>query len=245
MEKIVVANMKMNMTASEIDEYLKVINKKISNENVVICPTNIYIPYFLKQNYSVGIQNVFFKNSGTFTGEVSPKQAKSLGIKYAIIGHSERRMYFDETDDFINKKVIEALDNKLKVILCIGESLEEKNLLKTDKILKKQLINGLKNVKVEDLENVIIAYEPIWSISDGVNPSLIPTNDIIEKTIFYIKSIVLSEFDVNDINVLYGGSVNDKNIKELDKICNISGYLVGGASLDPKKLLGVIKEVYK
>lgn len=239
MGKIVVANLKMNMMASSIDSYLNYINKKIETEDFIVCPTSIYVPYFLNKKYSVGIQNVFFKNEGAYTGEVSARQARSLGIKYTIIGHSERRTYFDESETDINKKVLQALNNNLKVIFCVGETLEEKNLLKTDKVLKRQLTYGLKNIKIEDLENIYIAYEPVWSIGSGN----VLDNETIEKIVYYIKSIVMSMYDINDVNVLYGGSVDDKNIKILNKIKNISGFLVGSASLDPKKITNIVKEV--
>ena len=153
--KLVIANHKMNMEAKELNDYLKEL-EKINNKNVVICPTSIYIPYFLKKGFEVGIQNTFMHSNGAYTGEVSPKQAKSLGVNYTILGHSERRSCLEESDTFINKKVLEALNNKLKVVLCIGETLEERNMLKTDKILKRQVINGLRNV--ENIDNVIIAY---------------------------------------------------------------------------------------
>lgn len=236
MEKIVAANMKMNMTAYEVNEYLKVINEKVNSDNVILCPTSIYIPYFLKQNYQVGIQNVFFQESGAYTGEVSPLQARSLGINYAIIGHSERRTYFDEKDADINNKVLSCIKNGLKVILCVGETKEEKDLLKTEKVLKKQLTTDLKNLELKDLENIVIAYEPLWSIGSG----LTPTNEEILSTVYFIKSTIMGMYDITDIKVLYGGSVNEKNIDLLNQIENVNGFLVGGASLNPDKILKII-----
>lgn len=236
MEKIVAANMKMNMTAYEVNEYLKVINEKVNSDNVILCPTSIYLPYFLKQNYQVGIQNVFFQESGAYTGEVSPLQAKSLGIDYAIIGHSERRTYFDEKDTDINNKIISCIKNGLKVILCVGETKEEKDLLKTEKVLKKQLTTDLKNLELKDLENIVIAYEPLWSIGSG----LTPTNEEILSTVYFIKSTIMGMYDITDVKVLYGGSVNEKNIDLLNQIENVNGFLVGGASLNPDKILKII-----
>lgn len=235
--KLIVGNMKMNMLTHEIGEYLKQINDKINSDQVVICPTSIYVPYFLKHDYRVGIQNSFFRSSGAYTGEISPMQAASMGIQYVIIGHSERRTYFQETDSTINKKIIEALKYDLKVILCIGETLEEKNLLKTARILKRQLLNDLRNLDPDKLENVIVAYEPIWSIGTSV----LPSNKDIKETALYIKGIVEGIYNGFEIPVLYGGSVNEKNIEELNKIKEIDGFLVGGASTDPKKFLKIIE----
>ena len=203
--KIIIANHKMNMDAKEISTYLSELGK-IDTKNVVICPTSIYIPYFLKKKFKVGIQNTFIHESGSYTGEVSPKQARSLGVSYTILGHSERRIYLDETDTFINKKVLEALANGLKVILCIGETLEEKNMLKTDRILKRQVINALRDVELVD--NVIIAYEPIWAIGTGI----VPSNKEISSTISYIKTIIDNLYHDNDVKIIYGGSVTEKNI---------------------------------
>ena len=234
--KLIIANHKMNMDAKEVNNYLKELGK-IDNKNVVICPTTIYIPYFLKKKYKVGIQNTFIHENGSYTGEVSPKQAKSLGVSYTILGHSERRTYLDESDTFINKKVLEALKNKLKVILCIGETLEERNMLKTDKILKRQIINALRDV--DQVNNVIVAYEPVWAIGTGI----VPTNKEISSTISYIKTIIDNLYPDNNVKIIYGGSVTEKNIKSLNKIKEVNGFLVGGASLDTKKLLKIIEVV--
>lgn len=238
MNKIIVANMKMNLNIEEISNYLKKINANVNSENVVFCPTSIYLPYFLKNNYKIGIQNIYSKNSGAYTGEVSPSQAASLGIHYALIGHSERRLYFKEDDILIKDKVLEAIKNNLKVILCIGETLEEKNLLKTTKVLKRQIVNVIRELDREMLDNLIIAYEPVWAIGSG----LIPTNDDIEKISEYIKMVVNDTKGYLDIDVLYGGSVNEKNIDELNKLKNISGFLIGGASNDPEKIIDIINK---
>jgi triosephosphate isomerase len=238
-KKIVVGNLKMNMTVDEISTYLKEVNSKIYSPRVIICPTSIYIPYFLKHRYKVGVQNVFFRSSGAYTGEISPEQVSSMGVNYVIIGHSERRMYFDENDTTINKKIHEAVKHNLKVIVCIGETSEEKNLLKTDRVLKRQLMNGLKGLDETMFDNIIIAYEPVWAIGTNV----VPTSKEIKDTVDYIKMIVNNIYNGFNVNVLYGGSVNDKNIKELNKIENLGGFLVGGASNNAEKFLKIIEEV--
>lgn len=234
--KLIIANHKMNMDANELSIYLQELGQ-INNKNVVICPTSIYIPYFLKKKYKVGIQNTFIHKSGSYTGEVSPTQAKSLGVSYTILGHSERRTYFDETDTLINKKAIEALQAGLKVVICVGETLEEKNMLRTDRVLKRQVINSLRDI--EKIDDVIIAYEPIWAIGTGV----VPTNNEIASTISYIKTIIDNLYPNNNVKIVYGGSVNEKNIKELNKIKEVEGFLVGGASLNTKAFLKIIEVV--
>lgn len=231
MKKIIIGNLKNYMKSSEVAEYLKKIDL-IEDKNVIICPSNIYIPYFLKKGYSVGIQNINGLTK-TCTGEITPEQAKSLGITYTIVGHSERRINLKETDSDINNKILEANKYNMKIILCIGETLEEKNMLKTSQVLKKQIINDLKNT---NLKNIVIAYEPIWAI--GTNK--IPTIKDISLTVEYIKDIVKKNFDT-DIKVLYGGSVNSTNINEI--ITNVDGVLIGKASTDPKEFLKIIEVV--
>lgn len=230
---LVVANLKMNMLVNDIAIYLKKINK-LENNNLVICPTSIYTPYFLKQKYKVGLQNVYFESEGSYTGEISPLQASKMGVEFAIVGHSERRIYFGEDDLDINKKVLACLKNNLKVIICIGETNEEKDMLKTSKVLKRQIMYALRDV--EDFKNVYIAYEPVWSI--GTN--IIPTSKDLSSAIDYIKNIVYKNFNTTDIKVLYGGSVNEENIKELKEINNLDGFLIGKASCNADKLINIL-----
>ncbi len=237
--KVVVANHKMNLTVREISDYLKKISK-INNKNVIICPTSIYAPYFLQNGYSVGLQNISYKEKGAYTGEISPVQASSMGISYAIVGHSERRELFDEKDYEVHAKVINALDNNMGVILCVGETDEEKDMLRTEYILKKEIRNALKDIKKEDECKIMIAYEPIWSIGSGK----LPKNKEIEEIVVYIKE-VLKKLGLSNIRILYGGSVNEKNIKELKKLKGIDGFLVGGSSLDPDKFLKIVEVAVK
>ena len=228
MEKIVVANMKMNLHMDDINNYLNEF-KKYDTSGLIFCPPSIYLPYFLNNNYEVGIQNYASYKNGAYTGEISASQVKSMNINYAIIGHSERREYFNETDNIINEKIKLGLENNLKIILCIGEALEHKQNNQTNEVLKKQIINGLKDI--QDINSIVIAYEPIWSIGTG----LIPTNDEIYNTTNFIKEEINKLYN-KDVMVLYGGSVNDDNINVLNEIDNLSGFLVGGASLKPDKL---------
>ena len=238
-KRIVVGNLKTNMDVEDVSRYLQVINKEVINPEVIICPTSIFIPYFLKQRYSVGLQNIFIDEDGPYTGEITPIQAVSMGIKYTLIGHSERRIHLNETDELINKKIIAAVKNNMYVILCVGETLEEKEMLKTDMVLRRQLVNALNGLTIDMLHNVTIAYEPVWSIGTNVVPGV---KDI-ERTANYIRTIIHQTRGYKNMRVIYGGSVNEKNIKELNQIKNISGFLVGGASNVPSRFLEIINEV--
>ena len=218
---IVVANLKAYMTYKDILKY----KDNIPN-NVIVCPSNLHIPFFLNHKYKVGIQDISIYDTGAHTGEICASQVKELGVEYAIIGHSERRS--KETDDEINKKVLKALENNLKVILCIGENKDEN---KNEKI-EYQILNDLKNVS--NLDNVIIAYEPVWCIGTGITP----TNEQIEETIKFIQSIFQKSFTTS-AKILYGGSVDKNNINTLKKI-NLSGFLIGKASTDYEHLKEIV-----
>lgn len=230
---LVVANLKSSLLAKDLVPYLNTINE-CKEKNLVICPTSIYVPYFLKHNYQVGLQNIFYDDVSC-TGEITAKQASSIGISYVIVGHSDRRKNFNETEGDINKKIKNCLDSGLKVILCVGESLEEKNMMKTSRVLKRQLMSDLRGIN--ELDNVYIAYEPIWAI--GTNK--IPSNQDIKEVSKYIKEIVLETNNYQDIKVLYGGSVDENNIELIKKVPNICGVLIGHNSLDVKKLLKIVE----
>lgn len=237
-KKIIIGNQKMYMSVNDISEFLKETTGKITSSRVIICPSSIYIPYFLKHRYSVGVQNINPNDQGQYTGEISAKQANEMGIKYGIVGHSERRKYFDEDNDTVNSKVHALLRNNVIPILCIGETSEEKNLLKTNKVLKSELVSCLKDIKTEDFENIIIAYEPIWAI--GTNR--IPTVTEIKNNVKYIKDLVKQIFNC-DVKVVYGGSVNENNIEKLNRIDLLDGFLVGGSSTKASEFLKIIEVV--
>ncbi len=225
MAKIVVANLKMNLKLDEIKNYVNKV-KGINDQNFIISPTSIYIPYFLNHNYQVAVQNCYFEKEGAFTGEIGIDQIKSLAINYVIIGHSERRAYFNEDDLMIKKKVDAALKENLKVILCVGENLVERENKETLLKLKKQI-----NI-LEKTENIIIAYEPIWAIGTGIEAK---SDDIFEAVTF-IKTLV-------DVPVLYGGSVNINNIEMLNKIDNVDGFLVGTAAKNVEEMIEILRVV--
>ena len=234
---LIVGNLKATMQIGDVANYLQKI-KEIDNKNVVICPSSIYLPYFLKQKYNVGIQNVFFKG-GNYTGEISPLQVANMGVKYVMLGHSDRRIYFDEKDTDINKKILECLKYNLKVILCVGETNEDKSMLRTTKVLKKQLLYGLRNI--ENFDNIYVAYEPIWAVGTEASASI---KDI-EQAVLFIKDLVRTQFKVEDIKVLYGGSITSKNIKEIKQVNNLAGIVVGKSSIDADEFLKIIEEVEK
>ena len=219
MEKMIVANHKMNLTVDDIEAYIDVI--KNTSLNVVIAPTSIYIPYFVKNGIKVAMQNIYFENSGNFTGEVSPLQAKKMGVSYVMIGHSERRRIFNESDSDVNKKVKACLENDLEVILCIGDNIGENY----KEVIHRQITLGLEGIDKE----VIISYEPVYAI--GTN--IIPSKEELKEITQYIKG----HFDY-DVKVLYGGSVNKETIGDL-KMDEIDGYLIGSASLNPKEFLEI------
>ncbi len=228
MKKLIVANLKMNFTKDEMFEYLNDIKYKISNIfEVVICPTPLYLYMLKASEYKLGAQNVFYVNKGSYTGEVSPSQLKSLGVSYVIIGHSERKINFNEDDILISKKVVATLSENIKPIICIGETMEEKQMKKTPLVLKNQLLIALKDVSADTLSEVVIAYEPIWAVGSGKTPLI----SEIEDAITYIKDTVMKHYDI-PVKVLYGGSIDKKNIKKIMEINNIDGALIGSSALD-------------
>ena len=215
-------------------------SKKYRNHKIIYCPPYTLLKTFYnkikKSNISIGAQNCDYRsNYGAFTGSINAKLIKSTGAKYIIIGHSENRIN-GETDSIINKKIHSALKENLKVIFCIGEKLSEKRKKTTYNVLKKQLNNGLKGVK--KFENVIVAYEPVWSIGTGI----IPKNSELSRNINNIKKILSKLKKSINIKILYGGSVNPKNAKDLAQIKDINGFIVGGASLNAKKFIDIIKK---
>ena len=236
MKKIIALNLKMNHDYEEMEQYVKTITNKISDNNdIIIFPSSLYLNLFKECGYKLGAQNVYSLDKGAFTGEISPLQLKTLGISYALVGHSERRIHFKEDDKLINSKVEGCLRNNLKVILCIGETDEERRLKKTALILKRQIVSDFKGVEHEWLQDITIAYEPVWAIGSGK----VPKNEEVEDAIKYIKKIINEAYGV-DLKVLYGGSVNKDNIKSLLSIKNLDGVLVGTASIDPKYLVSML-----
>jgi triosephosphate isomerase len=237
-----IANWKMFgdlRTLNSLDSVIKFSkNNKNTKFKIIYCPPNTLIRPLSKRlkktNLEVGAQNCHESEYfGAYTGHVNSKMLKNVGAKYIILGHSENRQS-GETDKLINLKIKSAIKSNLKVIFCIGETLSEKRKKITNKVLTKQIKNGLSSVK--DISNIIIAYEPVWSIGTG----LIPKSTDLSNSISYIKS----KFVKKTPKVLYGGSVNNKNIAQLKDINIIDGFLIGGASQSSKKFIDIIKKTF-
>ena len=236
-KKIVIGNLKTNMSYEKAIKYIERIRDRITYPAVILIPTSLYVPYFKDLNIKLGVQNIYFENEGSYTGEILPSQAKSMGIKYALVGHSERRKNLKENNQMINKKIKAGLKENMGIVLCVGESMEEKVLLETEDVLKRQIFTALKGI--DDLKNIVIAYEPVWAIGTGK----IPTKRELVNAINFIKDFVKELKRGQEIKVLYGGSVNTKNIKSLNTIEEIDGYLIGGASSKPEEFIDIINEI--
>ena len=239
-----IANWKMFGDFKSVNSIKKVIklskNKKYKKAQIVYCPPYTLINRILKlaknSTIKVGAQNCHYsQNSGPFTGSVNSDLIKSSGAKYVIIGHSENRVTGD-TNQIINLKIKSALKKKLKIIFCIGETLKEKRKNKTNLVLNSQITIGLKNIKKNN--NIIFAYEPVWSIGTGIIPKI----NNLEKQIYDIKKMIIKFWKLKNPKIIYGGSVNSKNISELNKISSINGFLVGGASQNSKNFIDIIKK---
>lgn len=231
---IIAGNWKMNNTASEGAALVKELAPLVKDANcdVVVCVPAIDIPAVSEAlkgtNIGLGAQNVHFAEKGAFTGEISANMLKEYGVEYVIIGHSERRQYFGETDETVNKRTLTALAAGLTPIVCIGESLEERESDKTEDVLYTQIHEGLKNI--EDIKKIVIAYEPVWAIGTGKTATAEQANE----TIAFIRKTVGEMFCPKcaaALRIQYGGSMNAKNCKELMAMEEIDGGLIGGASL--------------
>lgn len=229
MNKIIVSNMKMNLNINEILEYLNHLDSKKLN-NIIFCPTSIYLSFFISKGLNTGIQNISLHEKGPYTGEVSILQAKSLGVKYAIIGHSEIRKNLFDNNKIINEKLKLCIKNNIIPILCIGEEKEEN----VKNILTKQLNECLIKEKIKKL---IIAYEPTWSIGTNNLPNLHQIDNIIS----FIKNFVKQNYDIDDIIVIYGGSINKNNIEDIININSLDGVLIGNASVNIKEFLDLLE----
>jgi len=249
--KIIIGNWKMNPgTLAEAKELFSAVKKearKIENVNVIIAPPAIWLGQLkIGENDNIGLasQNMHWEEKGAFTGEISVSMIKDAGAKYAIVGHSERRIYFGETDEAINKKISAAFKNNLVPILCVGETMEEKEGEKTQEAIKNQLTKALENISQGQIEanKIIIAYEPVWAIGSGATPTfdeVLSANLLIKKTIanIYGRSVA------DKIPVIYGGSVNALNAKKFVEKGGMAGLLVGGASVKANEFVSIIRAV--
>ena len=243
-KKIVAGNWKMNKNPMETKEFFEKFNSlvKDSENEVVICAPFIDLAVEAKKkavNIAVGAQNMHFEDKGAYTGEVSCKMLKSIGVEYVIIGHSERREYFNETDDSVNKKLKVALRENITPILCVGETLEEReNGIAKDKIVS-QIRKDFDEIEKDDAIKIVIAYEPIWAIGTGKTASKEDANEACKWIRDEIKSLYNDEV-AEHVEILYGGSVKSSNAKDLFEMSDIDGGLVGGASLEPEEFAKIV-----
>lgn len=235
-KKIIAGNWKMNKTPKESLELVKLLKEKVDTDksDVVFCvPAIDLIPVCeaLKgTKIAVGAQNMHFEDSGAFTGEISADMLVEIGVKYVIIGHSERREYFNETDKTVNKKVIKAFEKGLTPIVCVGESLNQREKGITIDFIRIQVKSALQNVTAKQAENMVFAYEPIWAIGTGVTATSQQAEEVC-KAIREVIGEIYNENVSEKIRIQYGGSVNGSNASELFGMEDIDGGLVGGASL--------------
>ena len=246
-KKIVAGNWKMNLNLQEGVALAKELNEALTAEkpncDVIICTPFIHlasVAQAIDQNVlALGAENCADKEKGAYTGEVSAEMVKSTGAQYVIIGHSERRGYYAETPEILKEKVLLALKNGLKVIFCIGESLEEREANKQNEVVKAELEGSVFNLSEEDFRKIIIAYEPIWAIGTGKTA----TSDQAEEIHAYIRSILAEKYGkavAEDTSILYGGSCKASNAPELFAKPDIDGGLIGGAALKAADFRGII-----
>ena len=247
---IIAGNWKMNKTEDEaLDFIYKVADAMPSNEKVdsVICAPFISLRSLVKcqgDNLKIGAQNMHFEEHGAFTGEIAPSMLTNIGVTYVIIGHSERRAMFNETDESCNKELHQAFAHGLKPILCVGETLEIRESGKTNDLLNGQLVKDLEGLTKEQVANLVIAYEPIWAIGTGKTA----TSDVADETCGFIRSTVERLYDkatAEAVRIQYGGSVKPANIEELMAKPNIDGALIGGASLKPDDFITLVNAALK
>jgi triosephosphate isomerase (TIM) len=245
---IIAANWKMHMTPQETDEFLRSFNRLLGSRDavdVVIAPPFVSLAAAAaatrpSENIAVAAQNMSPEPAGAFTGEISARMIKELDCAYVILGHSERRTLFGETDDYIQRKVSAALDARIKPILCVGETLEERDANKLEEVLERQLRAGMKDVNRSRADDLVIAYEPVWAIGTGRTASA----EQAQEAHAFIRKVLTELYDAEvagQICIQYGGSVKPANIAELISQEDVDGALVGGASLEVDSFFGIIK----
>lgn len=244
-KKIIAGNWKMNMLPNEAINFIEELTPLVKNtkNEVIICVPYIDLFYTLLHvqgtNIKVGAQNMHWEEKGAYTGEVSAPMLKSIGVEYVIIGHSERRQYFAETDETVNKKIKSALKYNLKPIVCVGETLEQREKGITENIIANQIKKAFEGISKENLNNIIIAYEPIWAIGTGKTATKEQANETI-KQIRNELAKIYGKNEAENVIIQYGGSVKPENAKELFEMSDIDGGLIGGASLKAKEFSQIV-----
>ena len=243
--KVIAGNWKMNMLPNEAINFIQELTPlvKDTKNDVVLCVPYIDLFYSLLHvqgtNIKIGAQNMHWEEKGAYTGEVSASMLKSIGVEYVIIGHSERRQYFNETDETVNKKIKSALSHGLKPIVCVGETLEQREAGETEKIVTNQIAKAFEGIASEDLEKIIVAYEPIWAIGTGKTA----TKEDANESIKWIREKIVEIYGqqvADRVIIQYGGSVKSSNAKDLFEMTDIDGGLVGGASLDAEEFAKIV-----
>lgn len=244
---MIAGNWKMYKNVTEALELANGIKRSaydIENVEIVICPPFTDLSevseILVDSNIGLGAQNCYWEKEGAFTGEVSASMLRSVGCNYVIIGHSERRKFFGETDETVNKKIKAAIDSGLIPIFCVGETLEEREKGKTLQVVKTQVTNGLKGFDEGYLETLIIAYEPVWAIGTGKTATPAQAQEVHAMIRDLLKDLFSGDFS-GAVRILYGGSVKPDNIEELMKAGDIDGGLIGGASLKTEGFVDIIK----
>ena len=249
-KKIVAGNWKMNKTPSEAVALVEELKPLVANEDVdvVFCVPAISIVPAMEaakgSNINIGAENMYFEEKGAFTGEISTGMLKEMGVEYVVLGHSERRQYFGETDETVNKRTKAALAAGLKPIVCVGELLWERECDITEEVIARQIKLDLFNVTEEELKNVVIAYEPVWAIGTGKTA----TADQAEEVCSFIRATIAKLYNqaaADAVTIQYGGSMNDGNADELLSKTNVDGGLIGGASLVAEKFAAIVKAASK
>ena len=243
---VIAGNWKMNFTPSEATAFINEIKPMVEGKNncdIIFCAPYVTISAAMEaakgSNIKIGAQNVHFEEKGAFTGEISAKMLKEIGVEYVIIGHSERRQYFGETDHTVNLRTKAALAAGLKVLLCLGEVKEERLAGITNEVVGMQTKLDLAGISADELKNVIIAYEPVWAIGTG----LTATPEQADETCGVIRDVVADLYGrevAEELIIQYGGSMNDKNAAELLSKVNVDGGLIGGASLVAEKFNAIV-----
>lgn len=246
-KKIIAGNWKMNKNLSESISLISGIKNAMPQNvgaEVIVCPpfTSLETVHSLIEDAPIylGAQNMYFENSGAFTGEISADMLKSVGCKFVILGHSERRHIFGETDEIVNKKIKQAVNNGLNPIFCVGETLEERESGREFEIIEKQITAGLSGISAEDFNKIVIAYEPVWAIGTGKTASPEQAQEI-HKFIRELVSKLYSQLHAENVRILYGGSVKPNNAADLLAQSDIDGALVGGACLQAESFLQIIE----
>ena len=244
-KKVIAGNWKMNMLPNEAMSFIETLSSQVkdTNNEVILCVpyTDLFYSLLTVQgtNIKIGAQNMHWAEKGAYTGEVAPEMLKCIGVEYVIIGHSERRQYFAETDETVNKKLKAAIAHDLKPIVCVGETLEQRESGKTEEVITTQTKLALNGLSKEDVVKTIIAYEPIWAIGTGKTATSEDANNSIKAIRKEIENIY-GKAVAKEVIILYGGSVKSTNAKELFETSDIDGGLVGGASLKADEFAKII-----